>query len=522
VNDLAQPKRVSYGLLGALMVVLGSLLVWWMLGRPSTGIDDADIFLVYARNFSEGQGWVYNIGGERVEGFTSMFWVLICSGFFRLFESPEIQLFMLNVLFGILTVVACLRRLQRPGLFIMLFASAPAWFAWCQVTLMESGLWCLLLTALVLAVVERRSWSVAALLPLLVFTRPESMLWCAWGILILGIATALSSGRRSGLKAMILPIITFGLALAVLVGFRLSYFGYPVPNTYYAKVSTDWDSNCFTGMVYLFRYAISNLSVFLVLVTLAVVLVVGLWRRKHISERSLFTALCLLPGIGIPVLVGGDHFGGFRFYQPIWPILCLLAAWELPRWLDRFPLWVSRGLPFGLLLLGWVFFPFTANMRHEFRIAQKGRDTGAALTEMFKAQPNYPAVAVITAGGFKLAYAGRVDDLMGLNSVEMAHASETRTGFRNHAGFNRDVFYRWYPDLLLCGDSIQFDTMVLNGLQQEEAFNSLYLKRTVRWQDQVITAYFARRFLATLPDAGNATGEGDLKIDVTQPVETEL
>ena len=44
---------------------------------PATGIDDANIFFVYARNVSAGDGFVFNPGRERVEGFTSLLWVLI-------------------------------------------------------------------------------------------------------------------------------------------------------------------------------------------------------------------------------------------------------------------------------------------------------------------------------------------------------------------------------------------------------------------------------------------------------------
>ena len=42
------------------------------LHNPLTGIDDANIYFVYARNLANGHGFVYNIGGERVEGFTSL------------------------------------------------------------------------------------------------------------------------------------------------------------------------------------------------------------------------------------------------------------------------------------------------------------------------------------------------------------------------------------------------------------------------------------------------------------------
>lgn len=514
--------RMSGLIAGLLLVVLGTALVWLFLGRPATGIDDAYIFFVYARNFAQGNGFVYNVGGETVEGFTSILWVLISSGLFRFFQTVEMPLLLLNLLFGTAALVVCLRRLESFGLFLLLVASSPAWFAWSHVTLMESGLWCLLLTLLVLSVVEQRSNTIAALLPFLVIVRPESMLWGVWVILVLGLDVGLKKGWKHGLKTAVFPLAVFAISLAALVSFRMAYFGFPVPNTYYAKVSVNLFSNLWNGSGYLLRYFISSPAVFLVMATLVWVLFRDLRKWKQGASRSLILVLCLLPGIGIPVLVGGDHFGAFRFYQPIWPLLCLLAAMEWPSISERLSPAVYRALLMVLLCSGWLLFPLTANLRHEFRIAREGCRYGAILAEAFQHNGDYPSVAVITAGGFKYAYPGNVFDLMGLNSTEMAHAPGSRTGEKNHSGFNRDLFYRWNPDILLCGDSAEFDSRVLNGLHQKTEFNALYVHRILQRDGGAVSAFFARSFLAGLPEAGDTTGMGDFKIDVPEPVETKL
>ncbi|VGO21558.1 hypothetical protein SCARR_03632 [Pontiella sulfatireligans] len=475
-------KPIQAAFFGLLTVLLGGALVWWLLGRPATGIDDADIFLVYARNFAEGHGFVYNVGGERVEGFTSMLWTLICSVFWHTCASVPVPLLLLNVLFCGAAAAACLRRTERPVLYLALLGASPAWFAWCQTTLMESGLWCLLVTLLVLAVAERRTVAVCLLLPLLVLTRPESIAWGAWACLIL----AFSKGWKSALW----PAAVFGASLLALVGFRLSYFGYPVPNTYYAKVSPDLFSNIWSGLGYLFGYAFSNPAALLALLFLCVVLA----RRGP----GFWVALALLPGLGIPVLVGGDHFGAYRFFQPLWPLLCLLVAREWLQWSSNFCPRVMKTVPVVLLAVGWLLFPATANLEHEFRIAREGRANGEALTAMFSDLADWPTVAVITAGGSKLAYAGTVQDLMGLNSTEMAHAPGPHTGFKNHTGFSKVVFYRWMPDVLLCGDSAEFDALVLQGLHSEPRFMERYEKRALRRNGRELDAYYRRGFLAGL------------------------
>ena len=57
-----------------------SVIAWFLSGQPPlVGIDDAAITRSYSENIANGYGFVYNIGGERVEGATSFLWTLIVS-----------------------------------------------------------------------------------------------------------------------------------------------------------------------------------------------------------------------------------------------------------------------------------------------------------------------------------------------------------------------------------------------------------------------------------------------------------
>src|SRR5215510_1767079 len=60
------------------------------------GIDDANIYFVYAKNLALGHGFVYHPGGERVEGFTSLLWTLLCAAAHRVAARPEPWLIGLN------------------------------------------------------------------------------------------------------------------------------------------------------------------------------------------------------------------------------------------------------------------------------------------------------------------------------------------------------------------------------------------------------------------------------------------
>ena len=63
---------------------IATWIVWSIFDRPLAGVDDANIYFVYAKNFVNGYGFVYNVGGEKVEGFTSLLWVLICALVYKL------------------------------------------------------------------------------------------------------------------------------------------------------------------------------------------------------------------------------------------------------------------------------------------------------------------------------------------------------------------------------------------------------------------------------------------------------
>ena len=170
-----------------------SLLLRQLFDAPLTGIDDADIFFVYARHFAEGNGFVYNLGSERVEGFSSLLWTLICAAGFAITPTPERLLFGINVSLMALTVFIGLRALLSSGppsqgrslgalFFGLALLSTPGFVHWMTLALMENALWTLLLlSGTLLATLSplgtRSRIALAIVVTALVPTRPEAMLW---------------------------------------------------------------------------------------------------------------------------------------------------------------------------------------------------------------------------------------------------------------------------------------------------------------------------------------------------------
>lgn len=490
-----------------------SIISFIKLGTPKVGVDDANIFFVYAKNLAQGHGFVYNVGGERVEGFTSLLWVLVSAIFFNFSAGPEVFLIILNVVFVVITNLIVLFYLyiaqgRRIGwmilvAYLLFLAIVPDYIVWVTLPLMETGLWALLLTATAITVLMVKDVSglqysalLAILVSLLLLIRPEGILWGSIFIFLCGLQVLLLSDLRTALKIMVLPLSSYFATLILLTVFRLAYFGYPLPNTYYAKVSPSLGYNLKVGFDYFLAYLNSGF-IFALLAFAAIVFfgrdVVRL--IDHVRQRSRvpnntptilrsFTlgALCIT-GLLLPILPGGDHFNSFRFYQPVYPLLVLYFLLSLRDIFADRQLAPVTGL-FGLLAI--IFFAaFTHDVTwsnlnvkdvsivEEFRIAENGREKGIFVGNLFEPLDSYPSIGTITSGGFKMTYPGEVVDLMGLNNIQMGHSPGLREGTKNHAAFNLDVFYELQPDILArqCNN---LDTQYLPGLADDETFYTQY------------------------------------------------
>jgi hypothetical protein len=140
-----------------------------------------------------------------------------------------------------------------------------------------------------------------------------------------------------------------------------------------------------------------------------------------------------------------------------------------------------------------------ASILVEFRIAKQGREQGAALAEVFEDLEQYPTLGTITSGGVKMTYPGEVIDLLGLNNLQMGHSSGLREGTKNHAAFNRDVFFQLQPQII-GGSCNPLNELYLPGLNDDPGFQDFYRCATVRrvGLKGKYQAFFHRDFLAQL------------------------
>ncbi|MCC6153089.1 MAG: hypothetical protein IT367_04990 [Candidatus Hydrogenedentes bacterium] len=239
--------------------VVCALWVTWVLvsATDTRGNDDAGILWTYARNVVEGHGLVYK-PGEYVEGFSSLSYVLLLSagmwcvqtlgpllGFTVSLKAMYWIALGINVAAWISVIVVVFRfvseelNARAASVVSILLGLNPMIGYWVAsgmdtpVAMLSQVLiwvWVLRLDRRAGTAEERRAlYALTAAMMFSMVTRAEGFLWP-----ILAMAWLLVRGHRKQALAAGGLFVAFA---ACVVGWRLWYYGYPLPNTYYAKVA---------------------------------------------------------------------------------------------------------------------------------------------------------------------------------------------------------------------------------------------------------------------------------------------
>ena len=208
-------------------------------------VEDAAISFSYAHHAATGEGFVAYPGGERVEGFSNPSWTLLLTALSALKISPWVAAKLLGALFGagtLLLTSQILRELsgpERPAWIVSVgplsLALGPQFLIWNASGLENALLGFLMVWSLRVAMMPRPPWEALGL-GLLAITRPEAPLYA----LLIGLCGAQHIGRNQGATEGIKWLVSRGvMALTPLLAWELwsyQYFGWWLPNTYYAKL----------------------------------------------------------------------------------------------------------------------------------------------------------------------------------------------------------------------------------------------------------------------------------------------
>ncbi len=310
--------------------------------------DDAAISMRYAANFAAGNGLVWNAGGARVEGYTNLLWVLYMSVFHLFAIVPAkiglaIQASSAIFLAGNLYFVKKIaEHLSNHNLLVTTIA--VIFTAWCyplnnwSLQGMEVGVLALITTfaawrTLLALQAGRAIPGVFALLGVATLIRLDAAV--VYLVILLAVLWFDAPNRKANLL--------WGVGLLVLfIGgqtvFRVWYYGVPLPNTYYLKMTGVPASYRIARGLYVLGQTLWQMNWAVV----ALPLVVLFFRRDR--ETLLLTAL-FAGQMAYSVYVGGDaweHKGGAnRYIATTISSFMILAAYGL--WLIKDAIWQRIG-----------------------------------------------------------------------------------------------------------------------------------------------------------------------------------
>jgi len=301
--------------------------------------DDAFISFRYAHNIADGLGPVFN-AGERVEGYTNFLWVILLALFYMLGIAPEIMASILSIgcsliLFGLVFYFnQKVFAREKYDFFILiapLFLALNRTYAVWSTGGLETKLFSLLIFMGIICTVRtggnfRGGFKPAAVFfALAALTRPEGIF--IFG-LFFGYQLIINYKNRLSQKDILRASFVFILIVGAHFIFRLIYYGYPFPNTFYAKVTGAWFG---TGLLYILFF-IHEYGLYLLLPACLFLL-----SKKYDRERFRTLIDLRIPFILYVVYIaylGGDHFE-FRPFDVILPVLAisiqegLRAVWQV-------------------------------------------------------------------------------------------------------------------------------------------------------------------------------------------------
>ncbi len=323
--------------------------------------DDAMISMRYARNLANGDGLVWNPGGERVQGISNPAVTLAMAGL-HLLPLPVAKLALAFQLASLALLGLCLwlsaelaeQLSGEPAvglgaaLALALWAPFPVWALQGADTAAATA--CALAALVDVARAERAGtpW------PARVFV------WLALGLVVrldaavpAAVIGASALLRRSARRAALVGLALGAATLVGMLAFGQLYYGDPLPNTYYLKATGT------PRALMLEAGAVQTADLLLglswpVAAALLLGLAWGLWRGEAQRVVALFAAATLAYNLW----VGGDWATGLpsRFAIPALPALfCLVLAglWQT-RWLREGGGAARLGMALAAVSLGFL------------------------------------------------------------------------------------------------------------------------------------------------------------------------
>ncbi len=515
-------NNIVYVLLGAICLIFVYLCF-----QTKFIQDDAYITFRYVENFINGNGLVFNVG-EKVEGYTNFLWLLLLSVFAVLgMNIIDISQY-LSVGFGVMTLVmtykvssliilkdttALTKKVKSSNedegpaklldlIPVILTASVGAFQYW-SISGMETSMFvALCLLAIYFYLRDMNKPGIIYSYPLVLFlaslTRPEGQY--VFGIIILHkIIMSFRENKSGAIKELLSKnnLITYAIYIVPTVLymlFRLAYYGYPFPNTFYAK--TGFSAVYLqTGWEYFWDFASGYL-----LWGIAFIAPLFLFKRKEIFPQVLLLFMLYFLYTVYIISIGGDVLPLYRFFYFVGPLVFILFGKVLTLFYFYVKNNVTSGKPIGavsLVLIAAVVYGWYNYSNQKDDIQQKMELENGLVAKMqiagewFNAKQQEKGevldVGATTIGALSY-YAGdkvNIIDMLGLTDEEVAHnpqpIPEISEGFIGWKERNYNVDYMMSRD----PDYVYFST----GIKP-----SAYAERALFTNDEFIDYYYPYYF----------------------------
>jgi arabinofuranosyltransferase len=306
--------------------------------------DDSYITYRYVKNFTEGSGLVFNIG-EKVEGYTCFLWVILLSviklmGINFISASQTLGIISsLLVLFFTYKISEQIFPKNKSEFFNAAFSlaavimlTANGAFAYWTVSGMETGLFTLLVTAGIYFYLKEIN-SPASKFPyssivflMAALTRPEGNLIFAVTVLHKIIITAktrtdsnVNISKKLLLRNNLLRLGLYIVPALIYMIWRYSYYGYLLPNTFYAKTGSSAEYFK-AGLDYFWEFA-KYYGLFGIFIAITLV---NLKSKERYYDYLYLILLFFVFSLYV-IIVGGDVLRPGRFFVPMLPVFYILV-----------------------------------------------------------------------------------------------------------------------------------------------------------------------------------------------------
>ena len=307
--------------------------------------EDAFITFRFAKNIANGHGFIWNIGETPVEGYTNFLWVVICAlamkiGFNVLLFSQIVGVLSSigTIIFTYLFSIKILKLNRLCSLIPCLFLAISGPFATWASSGMETNIFGLFSIAgsyyfasYYIQKSKRYLFISSWFLFLATLTRPEGIIFFVLFIIISLIKLGRDFKKNSNLYFVaslfyIVPFMTYFI-------WRFSYYGYLLPNTFYAKtggtVFQVLRGVKYSGSFYIYFITPLLLSIIFFLRKIKISFFLKKINSNLIKTHiglSICFILCLVYTFYI-IFIGGDYMAMYRFFVPILPFIYLIFGY---------------------------------------------------------------------------------------------------------------------------------------------------------------------------------------------------